>query len=189
MSQSNDVNPQSVTHGVELKLDTAIDGCTVAFPPGLTSLTIRGVSYTQATLEAQLVSLDARFKSARSAHAALHQFAIDRAMLEAAARQFLADLRSSLAGAVGINNQLLAQWGFPVVKPPKPLTSEEKLLRAAKAKLTRQKRGTLGKRQKAALKQTTAPTVQVNADGTSVVIASPPPAPSGPAGATPPVQP
>jgi len=80
---------------------------------------------------------------------------------------------------VGADNQLLAQWGFVVSKPRKPLTSEEKVLRAAKAKLTRQKRGTLGKRQKAAIKQTTTPDVLVSADGTSQVTVPTAPATSG----------
>jgi hypothetical protein len=182
---TQDVNPQSVSHGLELRLDTAIDGCMKSFPPGLTSLTVQGVSYTQATLEAQLTSMDAPYKTARSAHAALHAFTAQKPAIEAAAKQFLADLKSTLAGVVGSNNQILAQWGFPVSKPKKPLTSEEKVLRAAKAKLTRQKRGTLGKRQKAAIKQTSTPSVQVNSDGTSEVIASPPPPPSGVSGTTP----
>jgi hypothetical protein len=176
MSQT--VNSQSVSHGMEQQLDTAIDGCNNGFPPGVPTINIRGIVYGPADLKTKLETFDNPFKNARAAHAALHQFTSEKPALVAEAREFLNDLKMALGGAAGANNQFLASWGFPVKKARKPLTSEEKLLRAAKAKLTRQKRGTLGKRQRAAIKQTATPSVQVNSDGTSVVLA-PPAAPSG----------
>ena len=172
MSQTPPVSSQAVTHGMELRLDTAIKGCTTAFPPGITALQVRNVSFNQADLNTKLVSLDQPFKDARAAHASLRQFASQRSDITKAGEQFLADLKAALGGAVGADSQLLTQWGFKPKKPAKPLTSEQKVLRAAKAKLTRQKRGTLGKRQKAAIKNTTTPNVVVSSGGSQIVSAS-----------------
>ncbi len=53
-------------------------------------------------------------------------------------------------------------------------------MRAAKAKLTRLKRGTLGKKQKAAIKETAAPTVTIGPDGKSVITPASSGAPAAP---------
>jgi hypothetical protein len=145
MTQSN-INDKSVSHGIELRLDTAISGCANAFPPGVTALQIRNVTFNQADLNTKLVSLDTPFKGARTAHSALRTFTSQKPQLVKEAEQFLADLKAALAGAVGSDNELLTQWGFKPKKAAKPLTSEEKVLKAAKAKLTREKRGTLADR-------------------------------------------
>jgi hypothetical protein len=157
---------------MEPRLDSAIKGCNAAFPPGVTALQVRNVSLNQADLNTKLVSLNQPFKDARAAHSSLRQFSPQKSQFTKAGEQFLADLKAALAGAVGADNQLLTQWGFKPLKPHKPLTSEQKVLRAAKAKLTRQKRGTLGKAQKAAIKNTTTPNVVVGADGTSQIVSA-----------------
>ncbi|HZU99365.1 MAG TPA: hypothetical protein VFF73_21840 [Planctomycetota bacterium] len=162
MAQSSGLNTQSVPHGTELRLDSAIAGCQNAFPPGVPALPIRNTSFNQADLQTKLVALDAPFKQGRAAHASVRSFTSQKPQYIKDARQFLADLKAALAGAVGSDNELLASWGFKVSKPKKPLTSEQKVLRAAKAKLTRQKRGTLGSKQKAAIKTTTMPNVSIN---------------------------
>jgi hypothetical protein len=194
MTQNSGLNNQAVSHGIELRLDSAISGCANAFPPGITALQVRNVTFNQADLNAKLVSLDSPFKGARSAHASLRTFTSQKSQYTKDAEQFLADLKAVLAGALGSDNQLLVQWGFKVTKPKKPLTAEQKVLRAAKAKLTRQKRGTLGRKQKAAIKATSTPDVMVSADGTSSVVsqgsngngATTPPATSGNVVSTPP---
>ena len=126
--------------------------------------------YTQADIQNKLAALDVPWQGLWAAHSALNQFTQGKPQYVSAAKQFLGDLKSALAGAVGADNQLLSQWGFKVKKAVKPISSEERVLRAAKAKLTREKRGTLGKRQKAAIKQTVTPEVNIKGDGTTQIV-------------------
>jgi len=163
------MNETTVLKGTALRIDSASKGCANAFPPGFTTLPIRNTIYTQADIQNKLAALAVPWQGVLAAHLSLRQFTQGQKQNVKVTDQFLGDLKSALGGAVGSDNQLLAQWGFKVKKPAKALTSEEKVLRAAKAKLTREKRGTLGSRQKAAIKQTVTPDVTVKADGTSVI--------------------
>jgi hypothetical protein len=187
MTGTPGINQQSVVHGTELRLDSAINGCANAFPPGFQTLPIRNVSYAQADINKKLVALDAPFKGARSAHATLRQFTQGKPQSVKDAEQFLSDLKSALSAALGADNQLLAQWGFKPTKARKPLTVEQKVMRAAKAKLTREKRGTLGSKQKSAIKVTANPDVLIAGTGATTVTsnetATPPPPPAAAPGA------
>src|SRR6202043_2574460 len=85
----------------------------------------------------------------------------DKAALEG----FLADLKNALCGILGRQNEALTQFGFKPQTTRKPLSPEQKVLRAAKAKLTRQMRHTMGSKQKASLKQTAAPAIAISPQG------------------------
>jgi len=170
VTQISGVNSSTVLKGTALRLDAAIKGCLAAFPPGITTLPIRNGQLTQQDIQNKLAALNAPFVSIQATRLALHQFTQAKPQYSKDARQFLGDLHQALSGAVGGENQLLAQWGFKVKKPAKSLTSEQGVIRAAKAKLTRKKRGTLGSRQKAAIKTTGTPTIRIGADGTSEII-------------------
>ena len=59
---------------------------------------------------------------------------------------------TAVRAILGKDSEDLSLFGIKVPKKPEPPTLEEKTLRAARARATRALRGTLGKRQKAALK-------------------------------------
>jgi hypothetical protein len=168
------VNEKSLTSGVELRLEVALDGVQNAFPASIQQVPVRGVTYTQASLAAKIQDVRSPWKTVRDAHATIRQFAQDKPELTRGAIQLLGDLKSSLAGQLGRDSQDLAKFGFTPLKRPKPLTVEEKVLRAAKAKLTRKKRRTKGSRELSEIKETAAPTVTITADAPmSVAPASP----------------
>jgi hypothetical protein len=157
-------NDKSIVRGVELRLDMALDGTLNAFPPSLQQITVRGVSYDQSSLATKLQQTASPWKNARDAHATLRQFAQDKPELAREALQLLGDLKASLSGQIGRDNQELARFGFAPLQRPKPLTVEQKVLRTAKAKLTRQKRGTKGKNQLAEIQETETPRVTIGPD-------------------------
>ena len=158
------INEKSVITGVELRLDLALSGVMYSYPPSAKQVVLRGVSYDQAGLAAKLEDTAAPWKRVRDAHAIIRQFAQDKPELTKAAIQLLGDLKSSFAGQLGRDSQELEKFGFTPLKRPRPLTIEEKILRVAKAKLTRAKRGTKGNAQLAAIKETGTPSVTIAPD-------------------------
>jgi hypothetical protein len=88
-------------------------------------------------------------------------------------RQFIAAIRAAIIGLLGDENPELVTFGF---KPRKKrsATVEEKTLAVARGKETRQKRGTVGPRAKAAIKGDQLNQVTVTAEGGIQV---PPPKP------------
>ncbi len=91
-------------------------------------------------------------------------------------------ITSGVRGAVGSSPTALAPYGLKPRKDPEPLTAEQNVEKAAKALATRKARGTLGKKQKAAIHGTVTPP----ATGTTVPAT---PALATPAVATPAVTP
>jgi hypothetical protein len=181
MSSIPGINDNSVKRGIELRLDTAVDGVDTSFPPSVQSVVVQGVAYTQTDLKKKLLDMVAPWQAARTQHAALRQFSQSKPTLTKAAQEFLADLHAAMAAQYGNSSETLTHFGFKPAKRRRSLTIEEKAIRAAKAKLTREKRGTKGKRQKEALKQTQAPDVNIPGAGGSLQIETPgssvPPAP------------
>ncbi len=162
MSTVNDgMNPNSVVKGLELKSDTLIQGFMTKLPSGVTTLLMRGVATPVADVVKEGQDLVQPYKDSRNAHTVIRQFALDKPQVRAKLRAFIADAKVALAAIFGDDNEALTEFGFSPRKPAKKLTSEQKTLRAAKAKLTRQKRGTLGKRQKAAIKATGTPNLSI----------------------------
>jgi hypothetical protein len=157
---------KSVVKGIELRADTAIQGLLTAMPAGVTQLTVGTVTYTLPDLVKYAQSVEQPWKDVRQAHATIHQAMIDRSADKQKLEGFLADLKASLTTVLGRGSATLLQFGFKPQQPRKPLTPQQKVERAAKAKLTRALRHTMGSRQKAALKQTSAPSVAVSPQGT-----------------------
>src|SRR5208282_2183259 len=96
------------------------------------------------------------------------QLATVRAALEQNAKvneTFMRNLRLCFRGMLGAENPALSTYGIKPVKQRRPLTSDEQTLAVARAKATRQKRGTLGKDQKAAIQAPAPSSVTVVRDG------------------------
>src|SRR5262249_39261225 len=140
MSTSNDgMNPKSVVKGLELRGDTLIQGLMTKLPSGVTTLLMRGVDTPVADVVKEGQDLVQPYKGSRDAHSLIRQFALDKPRIQAKLRAFIADSKIALAAIVGDDNEAMTNFGFIPRKPAKKLTSEQKTLRAAKARLTRQK--------------------------------------------------
>jgi hypothetical protein len=174
---STSINKKAVIGGLELRLDKAIDGLKNALPAGFASLTMRGASRAIVDLIQTAENLDKPWKDVRAARSLIAAIIQKRPMDEATALAFLTDLEAGVAAAFGVDSQVLVQFGFTPRKKRAPLSPEKLVVRAAKAKLTRAKRHTLGSRQKEALRAAETPAVTIGPDGTLIA----PPATSVPA--------
>jgi hypothetical protein len=164
---TNSVDPKAVANGKELSLQLALKGLD-ANPPAATSFMIGSVSYTLAQLTTKLESMLVPYDQRRSFES---QLATVRASIEdqgQAAAQFLRDFRLCFKGMLGAQNQQLSAYGVKPLAERKPLSGEQRVQAADKAKATRQKNGTLGKKQKAEL-------------DSGKTVSSPTPPPGGPA--------
>jgi hypothetical protein len=170
MSDDSAINPAAKVYGWELRLDMAARGVKNAFPPTATDITLHGVPYTQPALLARAQEEVAPWKAVREAKAVIRAFAQQKKALIERARKFLGELQVGITAHVGLENEILTEYGFKPKKRKKPLPVEKNAIRVAKAKLTRLRRGTKGKRQKEALKFTGPLQVVVSPDGASQVI-------------------
>jgi hypothetical protein len=161
MTMNDSINRKSVVKGIELRADTLIHGLETALPAGVTQLIVSGVSIQVVDLIKQVQDDVQPWKDARAAHAALRQFTQDRPAASQKLGALIADAKIAITTIVGRENEVLTNFGFKPQKRRKPLTSDQKAIRAAKARLTRQKRHTLGSKQKAALKATETPVLDV----------------------------
>ncbi|HZV00272.1 MAG TPA: hypothetical protein VFF73_26375 [Planctomycetota bacterium] len=169
MSNLNGMSPETVPHGLELKLDTLIAGLQSAT---FTTLPIRGKAVAVADLLNQSQGLVKPWKDCRTAKQSLH--AAVRTKDPEAVREFLADMKTALVATLGRDNEGLATFGFKASRPQPKLTSGDLVLRTAKARQTRALNHTMGSQQKAALR-VSGSAVIVNPDGTLTA----PPASSG----------
>lgn len=167
MSNTTGMDPHAKSFGLELRFDHVQAGVKeFGLPAAVTEVVIRGVRYTQAELERKLEELNDPHKRLREAKAYIRQFSRDRRRLTREHREFLADLNASVAGILGRDNEELTRYGFKPARRRRALTVEEQTLAKAKAELTRKARGTMGKRQRAAIRATETPTVVIK-DGKS----------------------
>ncbi len=144
-----------------------IQGFQTAFPTG-GSLVVNGKTATQAQLVQLCQAAIAPMAAAADAKAA---FLIAKAANEAAvpgSKELFQQLKGALIGTLGRKNPELAKFGL-APHAPKALTPEQKQIRSAKAKVTRQKRHTLGPRQKAGIKADGVPTVTIGPEGMKVI--------------------
>ena len=169
MTTPKGMDTQSVVRGIELRADTAIQGLQTAMPAGVTQLTVGTVTYQLPDLVKYAQSLEQPWKDARAARATVHQTVLNRPADQAKLEGFLADLKAALSQVLGRNSVVLKEFGFKPQQPRKPLTPQQKVQRAAKAKLTRALRHTAGSKQKAALKQTASPQIVISPQGAVTV--------------------
>jgi hypothetical protein len=113
---------------------------------------IHGGSIAKADLVAKLTEEVAKFQAV---DAQLMALAVARKEVLASAKalvELLADLKDSLRVVHGRRNPVLAAFGLKPHADPRPLSSEERVARAVKARETRRMRHTMGVRQKAGIK-------------------------------------
>ena len=130
-------------------LNALITGFTKGLPGGASTFLLRNTAYSQADLLTLLTGMQAPLAAVPAA-ALAHQEALKaRTKIQPDAVSLVEDVTSALKGALGSTNAAgLAVYGVSVRKTPTPLTTEQKVARAAKAAATRKARGTLGPKQK-----------------------------------------
>ncbi len=141
--------PVVAPKGYRLVLQQMLQGWQAVIPSDSTMLSSAG-SLTQAAVVGckwlgAYTALDTQATAYKQARVPVES-------LQPEARQYLAVLKAALANALGPQSPQLAQFGLKPRKTPRPLTSQQLAVKAAKAKATRKLRGTTGPAQKASIK-------------------------------------
>jgi hypothetical protein len=127
------------------------------------SLTLNGRQFLVTDVVGQLDGYETQVAVTSAAETAWKaQLAAEDALLTATLGPLMTALRSDVRARYGVSSPTLADYG---VNPRKPRvrTSEDKALAAAKSKITRALRRTMGKRQRAKIRAT----IETSSDPTS----------------------
>jgi hypothetical protein len=136
--------------------------------PATSVLQLNGQSVKVSDFLSSLDSALATFAATNAAKAALKQSQSDRTQKVASVEAQVGFLKTYLVSLWGEGSPQLAPFGF-TPKARTPLSSEQKTLKAAKAKLTRKVRGTMSSKQKLGVTVQGQPgLVLMAADGTLV---------------------
>jgi hypothetical protein len=147
----------------EKQLETLQAGVAADLPAGET-FTVLGTQYTPVTLAAAVGAFLALWQGARLAHSAATTAVQARDKALAQAVELVNAVHALLEARLGSGSEDLKEFGFNPKKKPAPLTGDERVAKAAKAKATREARGTLGSRQKAAVEGTPPGSVTVSTE-------------------------
>jgi hypothetical protein len=155
----------------EAHLDAIIAAAGTVIPPGKT-FDFGGKPFSGAQLVQLFTGHVAPYKAIHAARAQAQQQEKARDGQAPLVASDIATLKGTLIGMFGAGAPELTQFGFKAPKVRTPLTVEQKLARAAKAKATRTLRGTKGSRQKQAVQATGQVHVTTN------LVANPAPTPA-----------
>ncbi len=163
-----------------------------------TSITLKGTDYNLASVDAELDALIVPYTDLDGAKAKVKVEAAAVKAAEPQARQFADAMTAGVKAFFGPDDPAVEDFGIVRARPRTQLTSEQKLAKAAKAKHTRELRGTKTPKEKAALKSTAAVTVTAtlapsggspaptaaggSASGSTPTNVAPAPAPAGSTG-------
>jgi hypothetical protein len=143
--------PVVAPKGLRLDLQQMLQGWQTVIPSDSTMSSSAG-SLTQAAVVGTLQGWLGAYTALDTQATAYKQARVPVQSMQAEARQYLAALKLALASALGPQSPQLAQFGLKPKKSPRPLTSKQLAVRAAKAAATRNLRGTTGPLQKASIK-------------------------------------
>jgi hypothetical protein len=153
---SKDTTKYSLTYE---HLTSILAGMKAAWPAAQATVVVEGQAYTPAQFEAQVGTVLAPYQAVVDAHGALETALKNRADAAPSATRFVAGFYAVLPQYLGSNSAEIATFGKALAKPRAPLTVEQKVAAAAKAKATRAARHTMGKKQRKAITgQSPAPT-------------------------------
>ncbi len=133
---------------------TALGNGLIANPPGaLTTVVVDGAAIATSTLAAEVKGYAAIWGAVEST-ALAHTQAVDaRTKAEPSVQPRVAKIVAAVKGMLGPTNPALETlYGITPDKEPTPLTVEKMAAKNAQSLATRKARGTMGKRQKAAIK-------------------------------------
>ncbi|HUB09321.1 MAG TPA: hypothetical protein VMB50_20115 [Myxococcales bacterium] len=140
--------------------------------PAAASLNLDGSVVKQPAVDTQLQSWLQTFRAVDTARQALADAVTARLAITVQARQYYKALKDALRHYFGTQSAMLANFG---ITPDRAVTTsaKTKLQAVAKRRQTRAVRGTLSKKQKAALTVVGAPPINVSSDG-SLEVGAPP---------------
>jgi hypothetical protein len=143
-----------------------------------TTFTTRSGPVTAAEVGDAVHGRSAAAQAVVTARTALHAAVVAEKQEVLQTNALLHDVRQGIA-ATFPPPEVLSDCGLSPIKPRRPLTPEQRLVRAAKARATRLARGTMSAKKKALIKGTVPATLTVATDGSPG--ASPPASPPAPA--------
>ncbi len=159
---SSSQNPSSF----EKKVLAMLQGFRAAFPASPQEVIFGGKTMTLAQVHAGREEIADRLAAVHRAQHAHRRAVRAREAANAASKAFYEDGVLFARHHFGRDSKRMAAFGVPPRKVRRVLTSQEKAIAKAKAAATRTLRGTLGRRQRAAITTTAQPTLQVfGADG------------------------
>ena len=142
--------PLKAPKGFRLELQQMLAGVQAVIPDG-TLINTPGGSQSKVAIVKELTDALSEYQAIDQPQAALvaarKQLRDDLPSLHA----LYIELKDALVASFGAKNPLLAQFGLKPRQTPKPLTPEQRVARAVKARQTRSLRHTGGVRQKAAV--------------------------------------
>jgi hypothetical protein len=162
--------------GVETTVRAAINALKTMLPADK-EVSVDGEPMTVGALIDDLNEIQTLYGGVRDLAAKLRELIAKRRAHHAKVVAFLHALRATLVSLYGLDAVELTQFGFQLRKKAAPLTSEQKVVKAAKLRETRKLRHTLGSRQKAAIKATGPVTVSVTMPEDTTLAGYLPPAP------------
>ncbi len=178
-------NPKAVQPGKFEQELQAMDAGVLKDIPAKSSLAINGKAMTGAQIDTQLKSYLSTFAAADQAKQQYQTAVVARRNVTTEARDFYLQIKKAIIAFFGAQSAQLADFGLKAAKARAPRTSQQKMLSAAKAQLTREARGTASKKQKAKINPTVGtPMVAVAAEGKATTAPSVV-NPSLPSGSTP----
>lgn len=133
-------------------LNQLVGGLGTKPPGGATSMVVDAQSTAMADVVAELKGYEATYQAEADAKATLAAAHQARLKLEPKALPRVRLIIEALKGMMGPNNPALTNLGIEPEKVPAPLTAEKQVIKAAKNAATRKARGTLGSKQKKAIK-------------------------------------
>jgi hypothetical protein len=145
--------------------------------PANETLVVCGKRWTQEQLVAELKAAEKLYADVRDARAALRQKLLDRQAKVRPHAELVANLADALRGYHGRASPKLAEHGIRTGARP-ARSSQALTLAAAKAKLTRKARHTLGPKQKQAIKAPGNPSLVIYAPEGKPLEGNAPPPPS-----------
>jgi hypothetical protein len=167
-------------------LQALMAGTKQHFPKG--PINFGNATYTAASLIQLISSLVTAMTSLSTAQAAAKDAMANKQGIEAKVGPIVSDYKRFLLATFAGATQTLADFGVPPPKAKTPLSSAQKAAATAKAKATRQARGTVGSKKKLAIKGnvtgvTVTPVTTTSASAASSESAQP--APTAPSAAAP----
>ena len=158
-------NASPAPGSLQTKLTTALSGSQTALAKN-SAIQISGKSTTPTQIITALQGYIQPFTDVAAAKAAYAKALQARKAEQAEAHEYLLTLKAGLVALFGRYNPVLAQFGM-AAKTRAVATTQTTMLAVAKRALTRQLRGTLSKKQKAATKTGGTPDVNLGRTGKS----------------------
>jgi hypothetical protein len=167
--------------GFRGRLQQMLQGIETVVPDGSSLSTDSGLQ-TKTAIVAELTQVISVYKAVEAQQLAIVAARKQLKNASAADHRLYTQLKDALIAFFGRGNPLLVQFGINAKGSKRPLTSEQKVLSAARARATRAARHTMGARQKAAVKSDGKLTLSVQSDNASATKPAPV---AGPTVATP----